>query len=432
MPGNRNKLFALIIVLLIFGGTGFYIVWGIMLNKGTVVFSFERPPFTATIAEETKTCLSSECEFWIPVGPRLYNISKEGYYEKSGSVNVIRDKRIIEDIRLDFIPQTTEGSDYPIFKFPAGYSKFLDSIKEVGLFAEFPADHNLKSLPKVLNNIVFSASGNKAVLFEDNKVSLYSTRDFTINPLDAIKDSISSVFSADESEVYAVSYDELSKKYALKKVYITEDKPAESLIYFGRDVKNYELSISSDETRIALADKTFSPEILYIIDLQNSSRTNVFEGYLIENGRWSNSGEVYIFRGKNLNDTFSSLYYYNSLLKKVEKLSFDASVNNIDFTDGEALFVTSQPYSITNSQVPYSIQFEEKITASTYEGMIAESGAQKSSILVKWDIKENLFYLIKDLSGQIADVPEKIELSQDGKTVRLLMQGLVYDIKTQE
>jgi len=432
MPGNRNKLFALLIVLLIFGGIGFYIVWGIMLNKGTVVFSFERPPFTALFGEETKICHTGECEFWIPVGPRLYNISKEGYYEKSGSVNVIRDKRIIEDIRLEFIPQTTPGVNYSIFQLPAGYSKFSDSLKAVSLFSEFPADYSLKSLPKIINNIVFSETGDKAVIFETGKVTLYSTRDFTVKPLDSIMGSVSAVFSADETKVYAVSYDEASKKYALKRVYITEDKPIESLIYFARDVKNYELSIAGDEKYVALTDKTFSPEILYIIDLQNSSRTNVFEGYLIENGRWSNAGEVYIFRGKNLNDTFSGLFYYDSALNKVEKLSFDTSVYNIDFTDGEAIFVTSQPYSITNSQVPYSIQFEEKITASTYEGMIAESEAQKSSILVKWDIKENLFYLVKDLSGLIADVPEKIELSQDGKTVRMLIQGLVYDIIIQE
>jgi hypothetical protein len=429
---NRNKLLALLVLILVIGGIGFWIVWGIMLNKGTIVFNFSRPPYTAAIGEEAKTCLSGECEFWIPVGPRTYTITKDGYFEKTGSVNIIRDKKITENISLEFIPQSTEGIKYQIFKFPAGYSKFLNSIVNVSLFAEFPADHNLKSLPKVLNNIVFSGSGNKAVLFEDNKVSLYSTRDFTLKPLDAIKDSMSAVFSEDEAKIYAVSYDEASKKYALKKVYINEDKSAESLIYFGRDVKNYELSISPDETRLALADKTFSPEILYILDLQNNSRTNVFEGYMIENGGWSNAGEIFIFKAKNLTDKFSGLYFYNFSTKSTEKLTFEALIHNFDFVDGQAFFVTSRGYYISSSSAPYAINFQEQAAPTTYEEIVTDMAPEQTSILVKWDIKSNTFYLIKDLTGLITGLPEKIELSEDGTTVRMLIAGQIYDIKIQE
>jgi hypothetical protein len=428
---NKNRLLALLILILIIGGIVFWIVWGVVLNKGTIVFSYTRPPYTVQIEQEQKTCLERECEFWLPVGPRAYTITKDGYYEKSGSVNVVRDKKITENILLEFIPQAAEGTVYKTYQLPAGYSKFLESLKEISLFAELPENLELKGLPKIINNLIFSMSGQKALVFEQNKFSLYSTDNASSKEIDALE-SVSAVFSKDESELYTVSYDKSAKKYALKKISLNTETPSESLVYFGRDVKNYEIKISDSGGLVALADKTFSPEILYLIDLNAKSRTNIFEGYLIETGSWSASGEIFIFKAKALNENFSSVYYYRADDKTLQKLDADIELSNFSFIDGQAAFVSSQGYRITNYSVPYSIQFEEMIAPSTIEGITAEDSGGKSMILAKWDLTDGQFYLVKDLSGIISTVPEKIELSPDGKTVRMLIEGQIYDIRISE
>ena len=429
---NNNRLLALLILILIVGGIGFWIVWGIILNKGTVIFDYSRPPYTASIGEETKTCLVRECEFWLPVGPRAYTITKDGYYDKSGSVNVVRDKKITENILLEFIPQAVEGMTYKAFQLPTGYSKYAESLNEISLFADLPENLELKGLPKILNNLVFSATGLKALIFEDNKVSVYSSTDFVLNEINEIKDAMSAVFSKDETILYTVSYDESAKKSALKKVYLDEEKPAESLVYFGRDVKNCELSLADKRGLIALADKTFSPETLYLIDLNAKSRTNIFEGYLIETGAWSDSGDAFIFKAKGLDENYSSVYYYKAEEKTVRKLNADIELNNLSFIDGQAVFVTTQNYTITNYSIPYDIQFEGGKAPTTYEEITAQGSGEKQMILAKWNLSDGRFYLVKDLSGIISAIPKKIELSPDGKIVRILIDGQIYDIRIQE
>ena len=432
MLENRSKQIAAAIIVLIVLGIIFYFVWNVFLNTGTVIFEYSKPPFTVAIEDKTQTCLTNTCEFTLPTGPRSYTVTKDGYYEETGSVNIKRGEKFNINISLEFIPQTLEGTEYKGLKMPAGYSKFDANLKRISLFTEFPADFIPKKLPKIIENMVFAESGKTALIFEKDKASLYSFADFTLKVLTLINNAKTAIYSSYENFLFTIIYDETAQKYALKKLSLEDTSQIENLIYFTRDVIEYELKVSSEDKYIALLDKTNTPEIIYAINLDDKSRKNIFEGYTVEMGEWSLSGQYFVFKAKNLTDNKSMFYYYDTASEKLNKLPFTGSIDNFDFNTGRAFFITTDSYSIANTDFPYIIKFNRQEQATDTTSIFEDTEKEKNIILAKWVLAENEFYLVQDLTGLLEIAPDQMELNLEGTTLRLLSGSQIFDIRIGE
>lgn len=428
---NKNKLLALIIIVAIGVGIIFYVVWFILLNRGTIVFE-GNPPFSVSIGPESQICLESSCSFSFAVQDYDYVISKEGYYTRSGTVAINRGKTISMPINLEYIPEALEGMPYTVFSLPVGYSKFTERLLDITSFHSFDPSMTLKKLPKKIEDIQFSSSGEKAIVFEKNDVSLYSTSDFLSKKLSEISDASSAGWTKDEKSIYTISFDDVAKKDALKKLNL-EDNSIESLVYFLRDVDDYSISVSPDELFVAIADTTHSPNTLYIVDLQNKTRTNIFEGFVIEVGYWPSNSEVLIFSAKDEDQNVASLWYWDSITIEVNQFPFKSNFMNVDFSsEDELFFITESEFNVSGTSEPYFSEFIEEEEVTDYTLIFSEVAEPKRLTLQKWLYKQNETYLIKDLSESLPAIPDKIEVSNDNKIIRLLVEDKIFDIKLGE
>lgn len=424
---NKRKVITIIVLVIILLGIISYVLWIFILNKGSVVFKGSPPYEIALDSGETFLCIQSECSYELEEKDYEYTINKDGYYSKRGFIPLQRFETKLIDVDLAFIPEVLKESNWITFTFPAGYSKFLDRFKDISLFKEITEVTVLRKLPKKINDIKFSFSGEQAVIYEDNKVSLYDTENFSLTELTEISDAKEVVWSNDESQLYTISFDEDAKKDALKKVSLREDKETESLIFFVRDIEDYDLVVSQDDSKIALVDKTFQPEILYIIDLNERKRENVFEGTGIRIGKWSDDSNTFVFSGReNVRDQ-EKLWQWNN--RGISEFSFEANISNVTFNNNEMFFISDSPFNIVGFEEPFEIQFFEREEATLTIGELQE---EMKLQLFKWNIEQNKFFLLKDLTGAIDKEPDKIELSENGNILRILTEDILIDITISE
>ncbi|MFC1656304.1 hypothetical protein ACFL3C_05520 [Patescibacteria group bacterium] len=429
---NKNRLIAIIVLIAVPIVVVFYIVWGIVLNKGEVIFE-GTPLFNVSIGNESVQCLQASCSISVSKGLRSYTVSKEGYYAQSGSVIVERGSSEVIQVDLEYITLVLEGEDYNVFALPIGYSRFDDRLYDVTLFHDFIPSHSLKRLPKKIDDVEFNLSGKNGIVFESGKVSLYDTLVYSMSELAGIADAKAVSWTKDESKIYTLSFEEASKREALKRVYIDGSQETESLIFFIRDIDDYSLSVSPDEHYVAVVDKTFRPEVLYIVDLQEATRTNVFEGHNIETVSWSDDGLLYAFKATPTEDNIEGIWYWDSSLAEIKSLPFNAEVRNLDFNDnGSAYFVTTQNYNLSGDIYPYQLDFIETLEPFDYTTLFEETAEPQDLILGRWDVRTGEFYLVQDLSEVIPAIPDKIEIGEDGKVLRLLSGGQTFDIQLGE
>ncbi|MBU1445816.1 hypothetical protein KKD70_00970 [Patescibacteria group bacterium] len=427
----QNRKLGLLLILAIFLiGIGFYVIWGMFLNKGSVIFVGE-PPFAVTVKNQETVCLEIECRIDLPAQSYNYSVIKDGYYYQNGNLDIVRGDILRIDLDLVYIPGTLQQAERTIFALPVGYSKFTDRLLDISLFApiDFEGEAVLKKLPKKPGNIVFSQSGEKAMVFEDGKMAIYDTRDFSMKDINS--DEATNVSNGDwdvsEQEVYFISHDVIAEKGALKKVCIDASCESENLVYFLRDIEDYEIAVSSNKKFAAILDKTQKTQIIYIIDIVNATRTNVFEGYLLELGDWSDDGEVVVFQGKDLNGDNYYLRAFDTRSGEIVDLGFSGGVKNTSFYAGTMYFLSTQGYSLYGDNEPYLMNFD--YTSDDTFDMTFE---EEKFILGKWDFQKNEIYFVKDLSEWLTSLPEKIEVSKDGLILRILSAESLYDLRIGE
>jgi len=123
-------LFAAGIIVLIVLGAIIYIVWWILLNRGTVIFS-GIPPYTISIGDKVQECMEGQCSISISSGEYNYSVSKSGYYDQTGYIEVKRWSEEVIEVSLEYIAEVMEGQEYEIFQLPLGYGKFTNNLLSV-------------------------------------------------------------------------------------------------------------------------------------------------------------------------------------------------------------------------------------------------------------------------------------------------------------
>jgi hypothetical protein len=446
---QNRRLGVIVILVILVVGLGFYGVWGMFLNKGNVVFNGEGP-FAVTIGNEEMICLDIECEIDLSARAYTYEVTKDGYYDQSGFVDVMRGETARVDLALKYIPGTLQQAERSTFALPVGYSKFTDRLLDISLFALVDAGEPaiageeseravLQKLPKRPENIVFSESGEKALVFEDKgdgiMVAIYDTEDFSMEDIgvDEASEVRNGVWGASEQTIYFIAHDVVTGKDSLQKICIDSSCEPENLVYFLRNVEDYEIKISPNENFVAILDKTHNLQIVYIIDLVNSTRTNIFEGYLMELGDWSDGGEVVVFKGKNLEGNDNYLRAFDTQDNEIIDLNFNGDIRNTSFYGDSMYFMSTQKHSLHGDNKPYLMMFDdEEVFVSDARELLNMDSEEIKFILGKWDFVKNEMFFVKDLSDALSIIPEKIEVNQDGMIVRILSDDILYDLRIKE
>ena len=349
-------------------------------------------------------------------------------------INVGRGAEIQILVELDFVPSVLEMQEYEIFNLPVGYSRFKDSLNDITLFHEFDPDHQLKRLPKKIKDIQFSKTGFHAAVIQADSVTAYTTRDYYLLGLSYIDDAVSFDWNKNETYLYTIAYDDDANKDALKKIDI-EAQETESLIYFLRDMTDYELSVSPDESFVVIADKTFKPQILYLVDLKNESRENIFEGKGIKVGEWANDESMFVFEGIAVDEDLPGLWSLDPSSVQVEKMPFEGGIDVLDFSNDRSMyFVTSQPYDLMTYSSPYMISFSQEeeeempevIDISIFDEEVSNS---EGISLIKLNLTNLQYYHIEDLLSSLNEMPDKLEVSEDRSIIRILKDNQYFDIQ---
>ncbi|MBA4336555.1 hypothetical protein C0416_02150 [bacterium] len=424
MDKNRLLGFAILVLIPLIGA--FYAIWLFFFNNGQIIVEGV-PPFSLSINGQDYTCLEMQCSYSFRAREYSYTISKEGYTDESGSVSIQRGKIVLVSYDAVFEAKPLTGVDYPKISLPVGYSKYDDKLLDVSLFHMIQDGYLLQKMPKQINNIEFSPSGNGAILFEDEAVSYYKTDTFEQSPIEILKDAYSVAWNNVEGAIYSIAYDDASKKDALLRVDLSTGV-AEKNVYFLRNVDKYSLSVSKDEKYLALTDTTSDLHILYAINMEDKSRTNVFEGYAIQKGQWSDDGNYYIFSGKADKESAPVLWLMDAQNKKVEMLNFNAFPRLITSAPGgKFYFVSTEKYSLSGSTRPYFSDFKDDETL-TVDDLVEQSLIS----LHVFDLQDKQTYLVLELSNVIPGVPEKIEANDSGAIIRMLVGEQYFDVKVAE
>lgn len=437
---QNRKLGVIVILVILVVGLGFYGVWGMFLNKGNVVFNGE-VPFAVTIGNEKMSCLDIECVIVLPARAYSYDASKDGYYDQNGFVDVMRGETVRVDLALKYIPGTLQQAERAMFALPVGYSKFANRLLDISLFAliDIGETEVLQKLPKKPENIVFSESGEKALVFEDEgdgvMVAIYDTKDFSMEDIgvDVTAEVRNGVWGASEQTIYFIAHDVVTGKDSLQKFCVDSNCELENLVYFLRNIKDYEITISPNENFVAILDKTQNLQIIYIIDLVNSTRTNIFEGYLMELGDWSDGGEVVVFKGKNLEGNDNYLRAFDTQNNEIIDLNFNGDIRNTSFYENSMYFMSTQKHSLYGDNKPYLMMFDdEEVFVNDATELLNMNSAEIKFTLGKWNFAKNEISFVKDLTDALSFIPQKIEVNQDGTIVRILSEDVLYDLRIKE
>lgn len=423
---DKEKLLAIIVIIVIILGALGYFLWNFVLNKGTIVFN-GNPPYTITVNDKEYECVLDRCELIIAQGTHKYSLSKEGYNSLSGTITLDRGQEIVINAELTFIPILSQPLPYTMFSLPTGYSKFEDNLDAISLFKTYDKDYPLKRLPKTLENIVFSQSGERALVFEEDQVSTYQIADYSLNEISGLEGALDGAFSPDESFFYTIAYDEEAEKDALKRVPFSGET-FENIVFFTRNIEEYELTVSFNHKYVALADKTGETETLYLIDLNAKSRTNVFEGSAINLGEFTYEDNYLVFEGRYPGQDLATMKYLDVASEEVYEQPFESDLKLFDFADGPlGYFVSDSDYKNRGVFVDFVEDKTETLTvADLFEDEIE---GEKPLNLYKWDPVLNEYFMIANLQEFFEEgEPLRIEATENGNIVRLLVGEMVYDL----
>lgn len=303
--------------------------------------------------------------------------------------------------------------DYSIFQLPVGYANFREALNNISLFVSFDPEYVLSKLPKKIENIVFNEQGTKAVVFESDRVSLFDVQTNTLSEIYGLEGGWGT--GDFEGDFYTIGYDEASKQDALRVISLSEGT-FEELVYFIRDFNDYQIKVEGNN--IFVVDKSSTPNILYLIDTNESTRTNVYEDDYIELGNSTPAGYIVFAAGSNAINSNLKYLNYNNL--EIKEFPFDAELSNFIFNkQGVAYFISDTEF--TNGEfnkIETEITSINDLTISLIEG--------KNINLFKWDGR---YVLLKELTGEKVAGAQRIEFNNEESVIRALVEDKYYDIR---
>lgn len=424
---DNNRFWGLIIIGAMAVISVIYLLWLMIFNKGQVLVE-GIPPFTVRFGEKTARCLEQQCVYDLPARRYRYVISKDGYFDQEGTIEVVRGEHLVLSYGATFETKTLLAVDYPLPSLPAGYGKHQDSLDDISLFHLIQDEHPLLRLPKKIRDIVFAPSGMQAIILEDDTALHYDTQTYIQTEYNMLTDAYTVEWNAEEDALYSIIFDDASKKDALVRVTIPNAAVTKE-VYFLRDIDAYDLSISPDERYVMIADKTSRIHILYIIDREEMTRKNIFEGHAVKIGMWSQNGRYFVFEARNMQTEAEHLRLYDTHTGIVEEMPFYTPLDLMTAaSDEEAYIVLSDEYTLSGRSRPYFSHFDKAKQALRLDELTREPLYS----LHLFSFPQRQTYFVTDIAESIDGLVKRIEIDKPGSIVRLLVNDYYYDIKVKE
>jgi len=176
---------------------------------------------------------------------------------------------------------------------------------------------------------------------------------------------------------------------------------------FPREIENSLLAVSSDGKQLTIVDLSKNLNQVYLIGLNNGNKEKIYEAKSITSIRWLGTNNILLERIKEGGEIALELINIKSALKANE-LAFSADLPNISIMkSGEILFFNGRKLNLDSQK-------------STSDFWLNSYDPRTKSITKLINLKDKLLFF-----------PEKIEISVDEKTLRVLSHKKLYDIRLQ-
>lgn len=378
----QKKLYLWILIIVAVLGL-FFVIWAFFLNKGTLTIS-GNAPFNLNIQGlRTESCLESPCSLEIAPGQYTVSVQKTGYRTIEIDVDVPIGGEHIEEVDLKFIP----------------------TITRIGLEADVQAFPELELIVPELEDT--------PLFFEENYITY-------------------------------LAYDEETNRQTLYLRGITDDDLSEPQVAtsFIRTIDEYTIVPDIEgNNSIVLIDQTDAEEdALYLVDLTEKSRDNIFSLPYIANAKWLGSGNLLI-EGREEGEVNSSIFFYSAEEDEAEKLNLQTTLDNVTLLNETTLIAaTSQPFTGASAGLDalgalITLQELSATPNLLIPGSATpdiETGSRNGPQLafIHYDLTQNQARLLAvDIEHATAD---KIKLGRDQKTVQFLVGAEVYELRFED
>ncbi len=342
--------------------------WLFFFNRGTLRVTSE-PPFTIQIPEiENTYCEQSACDLPIAVGSYQVAILKPGF-ETYSIEAVIERGKVTEVIpKFKYVPEVSVEANRWNFELSRDMPQQFQGLS---LFDDLPV---METMSELIGDF-------------DNDFYLWSQTN---------------------GRFYFVDKDDETLNHALFAQ--TTNGQKERITIFPRDIENGFLAINATKKKIVMVDTTSNNNQIYVIDLETKSKKKVAAADDVRRVNWTMSDDLIL---ENVIDGEVKLNLINVESAKIEELPFESDFENVTSkSSGEILFIAGRVADLVsqNGESP---------------GNTPESGV----FLNEYNPKTGEINLLVNIQNTLRSFPERIEISNDEKAVRILSSGLLFDVK---
>jgi len=211
------------------------------------------------------------------------------------------------------------------------------------------------------------------------------------------------------------------------------DSTGKVISYFPRQLEESTLSVSPDESHIAVLENTGNKANVYLIDVKNLKRNEIFsEEGEVSAVKFSPHASKIIIALKKEDVTENYLYKDG----KLNKLNYADSIDKFAWIDDEK-FIVATGEIILNAKTASEITDQTEITFEDYfaivSGEITEAGSSEEKT-VYFHLFNTQNFATQKLSSLVGNeiLPVKLDVLADGRIIFAAKNAKYYELLLQE
>ncbi|KKP37904.1 MAG: hypothetical protein UR27_C0002G0080 [Candidatus Peregrinibacteria bacterium GW2011_GWA2_33_10] len=386
------------------------IIWQFFLKRGTLtLISSAKPPYKVEIkGSKSVFCEDSPCISKHFPGKYAITIIKKDYFPVEKEIEIKLFKTSNYQIKFELIPQINFKKEYIPKIYPA---KIKTNISDISIFSD--PDLDPEKLPKDTSKIIFSSSGEKAIIIAKEKRYIYQKNQKTeyIRKLPQVNNLI---WLPNETEIiylYKKSNSPNQGVYSYNLVNNTE----ELVVFINQPILNYAIIPAPDNISLLLLN--LDAKTIYLINKNIKNRKKISLNIKENIIKWSPDSQKIL-----LNDQGKRLMIFNVENNKINYLSLSPTITQsltnekIIFLNQKTLIYTTKKnndISINNNQIETIISFPE----------IADNKSDKENIFL-YNLDN---HISKNLSLNSDLKVKKLEIFNKNQ-ISFLQENKIYEI----
>jgi hypothetical protein len=199
---------------------------------------------------------------------------------------------------------------------------------------------------------------------------------------------------------------------------------------FMRDLKNPLIASSIEKNnKIAVIDAADTGSTLYMIDLKEKTRTNLFSYPIIKDVKWLPGSDDFLFEAKDSADITDSIFLYSFAQQKAQKLDLKTPLADVvPVTKDRLIAATIQQTgadSDLSGQEGQLVTLGESETSPNVAGIISITTAPVLKF-VDYSLISGQSRLLK--SAPDLNLPQKGKISDTGKSAYYMIDGKDFEL----